>query len=66
MAKEWVRDTRKEANVEALSRVDVKKSFEALKQEQVELHEKLKEADKARLSAEAGLKTMERQAEDRH
>ena len=66
MAKEWVRDTRKEANAEALSHVDVKKSFGALKQEQVELHEKLKEADKAHLSAEAGLKTTERQAEDQH
>ena len=66
MAKEWVRDARKEANAEALSRVDVEKSFEALKQEQVELHEKLKEADKACLSAEAGLKTTERQAEDQH
>ena len=66
VAKEWVRDARKEANAEALSCVNVEKSFKALKQEQVELHEQLKEADKARLSAEAGLKTTERQAEDQH
>ena len=30
------------------------------------MSEKLKEADKARLSAEAGLKTTERQMEDQH
>ena len=66
MANEWVRDARKEANVKALSRVDVEKSFGAFKQEQVELHEKLKEVDKARLSAKAGLKTTKRQAKDQH
>ena len=36
----------------------------ALKQEHTKLHEKLKEADKALLSAKAGLKTMEMQADD--
>ena len=30
------------------------------------MFEKLKESDKARLSAEAGLKSMERQMEDQH
>ena len=64
VTKEWVRDAHNEANAEALSRADVEKSLGALKQEQVELSEKLKEADKARLSAETGLKTVERQAED--
>ena len=64
VAKEWVRDARKKVNVEALSRVDVEKSLGALKQEQVELHKKLKEANKARLNAEVGLKTVKRQAED--
>ena len=64
MAEEWVCDACKEANTEALSRAEVEKSLWALKQEQAELYEKLKEADKAHLSAEAGLKTMERQAED--
>ena len=64
MAKEWVRNARNEANTEALSRADVEKYLGAIKQEQVELFEKLKEADKACLSAEAGLRTVERQAED--
>ena len=34
--------------------------------EQMELYNKLVEADGARLSVEAGLKTIERQAEDQH
>ena len=64
MAEEWVHDARNEANAEALSHADVEKSLGALKQEQVELSEKLKVTDQARLSAEVGLKTVERQAED--
>ena len=59
-----MRDTRNEANAADLAHVDVEKSLGALKQEQAELSEKLKEADQACRSAEAGLKTMERQAED--
>ena len=35
-----------------------------MKEEHAQLFEKLKDSDKARLSAEAGLKTMERQMED--
>ena len=64
VAEEWVRVSRKEAKAEALSRVDVEKSLGALKQEWVEMSEKLKAVDQARLNAEAGLKTMERQAEN--
>ncbi|XP_050260058.1 uncharacterized protein LOC126705177 [Quercus robur] len=64
VAEEWVHEARNEANAEALSRADVKKSLGALKQEKAELSEKLKEADKACLSVEAGLKTVERQAKD--
>ena len=64
MAEEWVRDARKEAKTEALSRVDVEKSLGALKQEWVEMSEKLKAVDQARLNAEAVLKTVERQAEN--
>ena len=64
MADEWDCDARNEANTEPLSRAYVEKSLEALKQEQAELSEKLKEANKARLSAEVDLKTVERQAED--
>ena len=64
VAEEWVRNARKEANAVDLARADVEKSLGALKQEQVKLFEKLKEADQACRSAEAGLKTVERQAED--
>ena len=66
VAEEWVRDAHNKANAEALSRDDVEKSLGALKQEQAKLSVKLKEADKACLSAEVGLKTMERQVEDHH
>ena len=64
MPEEWVHNARNEANVEVLSRADVEKFLGALKQELAKLSEKLKEADKPYLSAEAGLKTVERQAED--
>ena len=64
VAEEWVHDARNEANAEALSHADVEKSLGPLKQEQAKLSEKLKVIDQARLSVEAGLKTVERQAED--
>ena len=64
MAEEWICDAHKEVKAEALSRADVEKLLGALKQEQVEMSEKLKAADQAYLSAEAGLKTVERQAKD--
>ena len=58
------RDAHNKARVEAHSRTEVEKSLGALKQEQAELSDKLVTADRARLSAEAGLKNMEMQAED--
>lgn len=64
MAEEWYRDAHKQADVEALTCVDVEKSLGVARQEQIELSEKLKVVDQARLSAEDGLKTAERQAED--
>ena len=45
MAEEWIRDAHKEVEAEALSHADVKKSLRALKQEQVEMSEKLKVVD---------------------
>ena len=59
VAKEWVRDTRNEANVADLARANVEKSLGALKQEQAKLSEKLKEVDQARRSTEAVLKIVE-------
>ena len=64
MAKEWCRNNRKLADVEALSRAEVEKALRALKQEHYELSEKLKEVESGRKSAEARLKTAEKQAED--
>ena len=64
MAEEWYHDARKQADAEAFTRVDIEKTLGAVKQEQFELTEKLKEANSARSSAEAELKTVERQAED--
>ena len=66
VAKEWYRDACKQSDTGALTRADVEKSLGAIKQEQFELSEKLKEAKQARLSAEANMKTVERQAEDQH
>ena len=42
----------------------VEKALGALKEEYAQLFEKLKESDKAQLSIEAGLKSMDRQMED--
>ena len=62
MAKEWYRKANNRAEAEALTRAEVEKSLGAVKQEQLELSEKLKSADQARFNAEAGLKIAERQA----
>ena len=64
MVEEWVQNAHNEVRVEAHSCLEVEKALGALKQEKLKLFEKLKEADKARLSAEVSLKTMERLAED--
>ena len=62
VAKEWYRDSRKQADAKVLTRANVEKSLGVAKQVQIELSEKLKVADQARSSAEAGLKTAERLA----
>ena len=64
VAEEYCRNNRKLAEAEALSRAEVEKSLGSLKQEQFELSEKLKEAEKNRRSASAGLKNAKSQAED--
>ena len=64
MAEEWYRDADNRAKAEALTRVEVEKSLGAIKQEQLKLSEKLKSVDQVRSSAEAGLKTVERQVEE--
>ena len=64
MVEEWYREANNCADAEALTRADVEKSLEVVKQEQLELSENLKLTDQARSSAEASLKTVERQAEE--
>jgi len=64
MAEEWVRNARDEVKAEAHPRFEVEKALGALKEEHAQLSEKLKEADKAHLCAEVGLKTTKRQMED--
>ena len=59
VAKEWVQDARNEAKVEAHSRVEVEKSLGALKKEQTKLANKLTTLERARLSAETFLKSVE-------
>ena len=64
VAEEYCRNNRNLAEAEAQSRAEVEKSVGSLKQENFELSEKFKEAEKGRKSAEAGLKNAETQAED--
>ena len=64
MAKEYCRNNRNLAEAEAQSRAEVERSVGSLKQENLELSEKFKEAKKNRRNAEAGLKNAETQAED--
>ena len=45
MAEEWYREANNHADVEALTCANVEKSLEVVKQEQLELSEKLKLAD---------------------
>ena len=64
VAEEWYHDAHKWPDAEAFSRAEIEKTLWAIKQEQYELTEKLKEAQLAHLSVEAGLKTVEKQAKD--
>ena len=57
---EWVRNSNDQIKAETHSRLEVEKALGALKEEHAQLSKKFKDSDKARLSAEAGLKTMER------
>ena len=59
MAEEYCHNNRKLAKAEALSRAEVEKSLGSLKQEQLGLSEKLKEAKKNCRSTEVGLKNAE-------
>ena len=64
MAEEFCCDNCSLAEAEAQSRAEVEKTVGSLKQENLELAEKFKEAEKGRKSALAGLKNAETQAKD--
>ena len=57
MAEEWAKSSREELNTEVQSRLAVEKAIGALRLEKERLGKEIKEAFKARDSAEAGLKT---------
>ena len=64
MAEEWVKNSRNETRA-ALDTLDtVEAQLGALKDKQAQMAEEVKQAFKEKASAEAGLKTTERQAED--
>ena len=64
MAENWVNDVRNEARAAFDSRSEVEVELGALKEKQSKLAEQMKEAVRARDSAETGLKTTEKQVED--
>ena len=64
MAEDWVKDTRSEAKAEFNDRSKIEKEVVTVKEGQAKLSEQLKEAVRARDSSEAGLKNVEKQAEE--
>ena len=66
VADDWVKSARSEARAAFDARSEVEVELGALKENHSKLAEQLKEAVRARDSAEAGLKTIEKQFEDIH
>ena len=64
MAEEWVKNACGETRLALDARVEAEAQLGALKEKQAKMAEQLKEAVRARDSAEAGLKTTERQFEE--
>ena len=64
MAKEWVKNARGETRVALDAQAEVEVELGALKENHAKMAKQLKEAVRARDSAEAGLKTTERQFEE--
>ena len=66
MAEEWVKNARGETRLAQDARAEVKVQLGTLKEKQAKMAEQLKDAIKAKDSAEAGLKTTERKFEEIH
>ena len=64
MAEEWVKNAHGETRLAQDARAEVEVQLDALKEKQAKMAEQLKEAVRAKDSAEAGLKTTERQFEE--
>ena len=64
MVEEWVKNAHEEARAALDARSEVEVELGALKENHAKVGEQLKEAVKVRDSAEAGLKTTEKQFED--
>ena len=64
MAKEWVKNARGKTRVALDARAEVEAELGALKENHAKMAEQLKEAVRAKDSAEAGLRTTEKQFED--
>ena len=64
VAEEWVKNARSEARAAFNGRSQVEVKLGSLKENHSKMTEQLKEAVRARDSAEAGLKTTEKQFED--
>ena len=64
MAEEWVKNARGETRLAQDARAEVEVQLGALKEKQAKMAEQLKDAVRAKDSAEAGLKTTERQFEE--
>ena len=64
MAEEWVKNARSETRLAQDAQAEVEVQLGALKEKQAKMAEQLKEAVRAKDSAEAGLKTIERQFEE--
>ena len=66
VTKECIRNAHNKFEAKSNFRCEVKKVLESVKEEKTQLAEKLKTSEHERLSAVAGLKTAEAQAEDQH
>ena len=64
MAEEWVKNSHNETRATLDKRDTVEAQLGALKDKQAQMAEEVKQALKAKASAEAGLKLIKRQAED--
>ena len=64
VAKEWAKKAREDLHTEVQSCIAAEKATGALRLEKDRLNNEVKDAQKARASAEAGLKTTTQQAEE--